>query len=364
MSTAIGAFFCLPVVPHQHCLRIESLDTREDEIMLKTLSFSAAAALAMASVTSAQVVVPRGAPPQQPAPQNAAQQAEQREREQREGRGERGVIIDQNGQRVRVNANADGEARGDHAEKLNGQLADCFLLKNQEEINLARFAMERSQNDKVKAFAQRLIDDHQKYGQSLERFARHSKSENAPANLRDGQPQTTFQRQPGQVQPGTPGTPGQPTPPAQPQILPADPAGRPVVDTPTRPGERIDVRVGYAGTSNSLEDTWYQIEQKAAQNCEQMTKEMLSKEKGADFDRCFIGAQIAAHTALLAQMKAAEPHVSGEFQQVVREGIQAVQQHKQHAEELANELSRDQSSDRSSNRTNERTQQRELQNQR
>lgn len=332
----------------------------------KTLSLSTLAAFAMASVASAQVVAPQ---PTQPAQTNAEQREQNREqreqnreqrREQRELERDGKVIINQDGQRGRVEGTADGQVRGDHSERLNGQLADCFLLKNQEEINMAKFALERSQNEKVKAFAQRLIDDHEKYGQSLERFARHSKSDNKPANVRDGQAQTTFQRQPAQVQ-VQPGIPGQPASPAQPQTLPANPSDRTVVDTPTQPGERIQVRVGYAGTPNSLEDTWYQIERKAVQNCEQMTKEMLSKEKGADFDHCFIGTQIAAHTAMLAQMKAAEPHVSGEFQQVLRNGIQTVQQHKQHAEELRAELSRENNSDRNTDRNTERNNDRSVQ---
>ncbi|WP_437228560.1 DUF4142 domain-containing protein [Planctomicrobium sp. SH661] len=284
--------------------------------MLKTSLMSAVAALSLASFAQAQVQAPREVNQEQ------GRGAQEKQVEERAGNrviDRTGVI---NGARRdaanpnnanttnRVNPGQPGVVvgeRGDHAQILNGQLADCILLHNQEEINLAKFAMEHSQNQKVKDFAQKLITDHQAFGDKLQQFAHHHNQRTTDAAAA---PLTSQNERP---------------------------AAAPVV-TQTRDGERTEVRVGFAGNQKSTDETWYQIEKQSVQNCEQMTRDMLSKEKGAEFDKCFIGSQIGAHMGMIAHLKAAQQHVSGDFQQVLQDGLQHSQQHLDQAEALKGEL--------------------------
>src|SRR5438046_2015376 len=55
-------------------------------------------------------------------------------------------------------------------------LAHCLIIDNRGEIEMAQFALQHSQNDDVKNFAQQLIVDHSKMLASLERLGRGAQS--------------------------------------------------------------------------------------------------------------------------------------------------------------------------------------------
>src|SRR5690606_24443151 len=54
---------------------------------------------------------------------------------------------------------------------LSKHLAACVALGNQEEIAISQVGLQRAQNEKVKQFAQQMINDHGKYLSELEQFA-------------------------------------------------------------------------------------------------------------------------------------------------------------------------------------------------
>src|SRR5688572_7206241 len=49
-------------------------------------------------------------------------------------------------------------------------LAHCLIVENRGEVELAQFVQQKSQNEEVKQFAQRMIDDHTKMLAELEKF--------------------------------------------------------------------------------------------------------------------------------------------------------------------------------------------------
>jgi predicted outer membrane protein len=247
---------------------------------------------------------------------------------------------------------------------LESHLANCIMLQNQEEIELAQFAQQQTQNQKVKEFAQQMIQDHQQFQQKLQQFAGTHSGDMQQAR----QEQTQWQQ-------------GQRTPQQQNQTAQnartndvRDLNGDGIVDAREAasrqlqgqqsqgqavqgqqnfaqnqqnqqnqtPDGRIEYRAGY-GSAASLDDQLLQIERNAANKCQQMVREELQKHDGADFDKAFVGMQIGAHIGMIAQLQAAEQAVSGQFQQVLKEGEQASLKHKQHAEQLKKELMQDQS---------------------
>ncbi|HWL11048.1 MAG TPA: DUF4142 domain-containing protein [Planctomicrobium sp.] len=236
------------------------------------------------------------------------------------------------------------EKRRDHVDSnrqatssLEQHVANCLALQNQEEINLARFAMERTQNPKVKEFAEMMIRDHEALNQRLQPFGNHR--ETASAETR------TFSTENERLPVTTPAERREARQELREQgVAPRD--AREIVRDGTQQGgavitgqqPAVQHRTGFRGDQADLGDRLYQIAKEAHKNCEQMTRDELSKENGADFDKAYLGSQIGAHIGMLAHLKACQSQVSGELQQVLKDATQTAEQHKQHAEQLKKEL--------------------------
>jgi hypothetical protein len=82
----------------------------------------------------------------------------------------------------------------------------------------------------------------------------------------------------------------------------------------------------------------WQIQKEAGKRALELTKEILNEKQGADFDKCYIGEQVLAHVHMLAKLEAAQNHVSPEFQQVIRKGQQATEQHLKQARTIEQQL--------------------------
>ncbi len=334
--------------------------------MLGTLSRQAVLASLLAGVVVA-------APPEAPREVNQQREGVQQREGARPRQGapvveQRGAIQVQPGAQqpgiqqpgVVVETRRDGAqvARND-ARELDRHIADCLMLGNQEEINLGQFASERAQDPRVKEFAQMLIRDHQALNQKLQSFS--SQRQQAQGTIQAGP--ATVQTQTQQALPtGTPADrrearqelrqQGESARDAREAVRDAAQAGANIIaGADGTAGRRMEVTTGYRGESGSLNDQLYQIAREAKRNCEEMTKEELSKESGNKFDQAFVGSQIAAHIATLAQLKAAQGHVSPELQQVLADATQSVKQHKAHADQLMKDLNQNDSrGDRNNNR--------------
>src|SRR4051812_5597150 len=76
----------------------------------------------------------------------------------------------------RFQTGAGGQPRATSAVPVDASsdrmLAHCLIVDNRGEIEMAQFALQHSQNDDVKNFAQQLIADHSKMLASLESLGR------------------------------------------------------------------------------------------------------------------------------------------------------------------------------------------------
>ncbi len=180
-------------------------------------------------------------------------------------------------------------------------IASCLLLGNQEEVALAQVAVQQAESDRVKQFAQMLVDDHQKAIQQLQQHAKPGIS------LNDSR-QASGAGQAGSQQ-------------ASPQQYTAN---------------RPDISRGSA--SSATMDQVLMLDQQAKQECLQLTKSMLQEKQGAEFDKAFAGMQVGAHVGMLAKLKASEQHASGELAAMIQQSQQTVKHHLEETKQICQEL--------------------------
>lgn len=179
---------------------------------------------------------------------------------------------------------------------LHQAISTGIALANQEEIALAQFALPKAQHQQVKQFAQTMIEDHQQAQQKLQQAAPSAASADV------------------QLDAGSRGQADQAR--TQPQSSQRDPQSQ----------------------SGDLPSRMVALQKKAVQECFQLTTRQLDEVEASQFDRCFIGQQIAAHTALTAKLRAAQSFTSGDLRQTLSDMEQTTRQHLQQAQEIAKSL--------------------------
>ena len=70
----------------------------------------------------------------------------------------------------------------------------------------------------------------------------------------------------------------------------------------------------------------------------QMTKDLLSKYEGQDFDMGYLGQQTVAHLDMLAHLHAVKDIGPPEFQELVEEGIKGTTEHMEQVLMLSHKL--------------------------
>lgn len=181
---------------------------------------------------------------------------------------------------------------GDANQEVEQFLANCLLIKNQGEVEIAKFAEQRSQNPQVKQFAKTLIEDHQAAIQRIQRIA----GAQASAQGQDRSIQQTGY-------------------------------------TPPQSGG-----ANQAGGQNAALQQLAAIERQIAERCQQNLREKLQSKQGAEFDHCFVGSQIMGHMQMLAELEVIQSQTSGPLRQIAQESQPKVQHHLQTAEQLAEQL--------------------------
>ena len=193
-------------------------------------------------------------------------------------------------------------------------LTQKLIKTNEAEIELAKLAQQKSNNQEVKQLAQTLIQDHQAFNQTLQQHASRSQlgqsQTSSESNVTTGnQPGTQSQQHRGQ-----------------------------------QPGERMT-----ASPENTVPRQLCQIGEQACDNALKMTKDMLNQYEGQDFDMAFLGQQMVAHTMLLAELQAIESSGPQELQPIVQQASGKVKSHLAHAKQLAQKFEDDRESQGQSN---------------
>lgn len=220
------------------------------------------------------------------------------------------------------------EVRGNQSDEiqLTDYFADKLMLANQSEIELSQIAAQKSSNQEVKQFAEKLIQEHRQLDQKLQQLA--------PAAAE----RFAERRRPG----------GRLVDRLADRLDVERSADRPASDriVNDRPAQiRTSARdVAAHDALNKL----CMINHEACENHRQLSKQMLESYQGQDFDMAFLGMQIGQHAWLLSELKALDGVGTPEFQEVVTQARQNVEQHLQHAQMLSKKLEDDRRAPRDS----------------
>ena len=164
---------------------------------------------------------------------------------------------------------------------LDAKIAACLFLGNQEEVALATFAGKHAQHEDVKMFAKMLADEHTKALAMIQKVAPEV------ANLK-----LTMQ---------DPNAGG----------LEAQPQGN---------------------------DPGMAMLQKVKSECLSLTQQELQEHQGADFDKAYVGQQLGAHIAMLAELRGSKSFASPELQKIIAEGEKMTMAHMEKAKEIMSQI--------------------------
>jgi predicted outer membrane protein len=220
------------------------------------------------------------------------------------------------------------EVRGNQSDesRLTDYFADQLMLANQSEIELSQIAAQKSTNQEVKQFAEKLIQEHQQLDEKLKQLAPEAAARFADRPRAGGRLADRLTDR-----------------------LDAErSADRPASDRPAndRPAQ-IRTAARDAAAHDALTKLCM-INHKACENHRQMSKQMLESYQGQDFDMAFLGMQIGQHAWLLSELKALDGVGTPEFQELVVQARQNVEQHLQHAKTLSKKFEDDRRAPRDS----------------
>jgi predicted outer membrane protein len=197
-------------------------------------------------------------------------------------------------------------------------MAAKLTLCNNGAIEAAKWAQSKASNADVKQFADMLAKEHAQANEKLRPFI------GTYANMLQASPSAR------DVSAATPETKAEPADRANREPAVADKA------QPTQEKAVVETshRVGDAATLQQL----FKISKDAHEIHAAKCKEMVSSYTGADFDKAFLGAQVAGHVILLSELKALEKNSTGQFQTAVREMATNVDEHLKHAQSLCKKM--------------------------
>ena len=201
------------------------------------------------------------------------------------------------------------------SKNLDAPIAACLILGNQEEMTLAKFAQQRSQNEQVKQFAQKMAQAHQQATSQLEKFAPQGVSLTLNGDDRSGTTRS------GDVRTGTTRSGDDRSGTTQPRTA------------VNQPG-----RTNSDSNTGDMHHQMLEMQKAIAQECLNLTQRELSEKEGVKFDQCFMAQQIGAHIGMLAKLTGSEQYASAELQQVVEKQRQTAQQHLQMAKQIMQQL--------------------------
>lgn len=185
-------------------------------------------------------------------------------------------------------------------------LALCLAIADQEQVLLSRFAKDRATDADVKAFAVALEKAHQT---SVEQLKALSPPVNAIGATVDGTAQSEAKRAESRGD----------------DANQADATG--VTETSLK---HVD--------DKALKVDFLQLHQEISAQCLSDSKEMLNSKKGAEFDQCFVGLQIAKHASSHATLTVLQRHSTGKLQEWIKSALVTNAKHMEAAVNLMEKL--------------------------
>lgn len=157
----------------------------------------------------------------------------------------------------------------------------CLEISNQEQVDLARYAGTRASHEQVKEFATAMEAAHNKSLEQLKSLAEANKPKRSP-------------------------------------------------EQPAAEDNKM-----------TAETDFIQLHQEIANQCLEDSKEYLGGKQDADFDRCFIGMQVARHASMHSALTVLTRHTKGKLLELVKSGLKENDKHLEIAQNLMVQLAAD-----------------------
>lgn len=175
------------------------------------------------------------------------------------------------------------DGKAGHHDAVHGEkeIAACKLVECRNEIELAKFALTKTQNPQVKEFADKMIKDHGEACKDLEKWAGDYKIEKVEGKVESGASEKENS--------GT------------------------RLELQTKKGGVVGVDFNAGGShmaSGAL--NWPAIHQEMAAKCLAAAKKELGEKEGVEFDKCYMGMQLGAHQKMIIADEVLSKYVSAE----------------------------------------------------
>lgn len=210
-----------------------------------------------------------------------------------------------------------GQQQQQQARLSDSELAAALILANRKEIAISELASQQAQDDKVKQFAQKMIEDHKQFVQELERFTQTAGITSEQLTFNSGE--ATQRRQPAQDRR---------------QADAADPQ-RPE-DRTTRQAARPELDRSATAGQGGVE--FVQLTQELAEESLQSIKKDLQEKSGKEFDQCYMFGQVMGHMHMADTLKVISNHASSQLKQTVEKGHQKTREHLEEAKQLSKQV--------------------------
>lgn len=240
---------------------------------------------------------------------------------------------------VSANAGQRGTAGHQASPQLDRQIVRWLAISNRGEIELSQFGKQNASSDKVKDFAQKMVDQHKEFLTKLQRHGGHGANQkqdhadNSKGNNTNPTATSATLKATGDDVNASAGRArtGNSTGIGANANATATADHRDANNTST--AQRQNTAQGHMNQPNLLS-----LKEQACKTAGQLTQDELRKKKGVEFDKAFAGTQVHLHIEMLATLKTVRDHVSPELQSVIEEGISTTQAHLEHAKKLCEEL--------------------------
>lgn len=198
------------------------------------------------------------------------------------------------------------------ANRADQFLASWLLIGNDNEIALAQYAIGKAKSDEVKRFAEMMVTDHKKLSDKLQPFAGprlDADPTKRPEDASGQRPKGSGTGKEGEI----PSRTGEMPPPT---------------------GKDGDA----TGMTGAAPLNHVALVRELGHKCLANAKRELDQKQGAEFDRCYMGMQLAAHAGMLTMLEVFPSHASDKLRATLEEGKSAVQSHLEHAKQIAKSL--------------------------
>jgi predicted outer membrane protein len=226
------------------------------------------------------------------------------------------------------------------------ELAHCIINGNRKEVEVSKFALDKLQDAEIKQFAQKMIEDHSRAMQTFARFDPGSRAtiqtSTSTTEDRETRTSTSTERNP---QPDR-------NPPGDRDRTDRNPQDRDNDRNENRTGTQPNRdRPAAAGTTTQRQVTtstevggvakanldWEQISDELTAQCIASAKRELGQKQGAEFEKAFLGLQVAAHMGMLDHLQVYQRHAGDELRAEIGKAVSTTQEHLQMAKRLMDE---------------------------